>query len=73
MDFGAILAQFHKKFDVNSLFKLVLYIYIYIYIIYSLLHFVNIATGIPKQYFQLGHTRYFSLNHSQNILIFISV
>ena len=24
MDFGAILAQFHKKLDVNSLFKLLI-------------------------------------------------
>jgi len=38
MDFGAILAQFHKKLDVNSLFKLLID-----------LHFDNARIRVPQK------------------------
>jgi len=38
MDFGAILTQFHKKLDVNSLFKLLID-----------LHFDNARIRVPQK------------------------
>jgi hypothetical protein len=38
MDFGAILSQFHKKLDVNSLFKLLID-----------LHFYNARIRVPQK------------------------